>query len=350
MFCGVLLPLVPALVYATGSFQPAGSADPCGRGDVIHLAEIIENTDRFQVHLSEHFRITSDAPGEQLANMKEELEDTFSAVVRFHEKRLGTPSLPAERLDVIQFRKSTDYSRVASRLNPAHNTVPGFYHEPTHSVVLLDLTAAAAEEATKADSREAPRGESVEERMNRLVLRHETAHQVLFALGVHARGADNPLWLMEGLACEFESVHGGDSPGTTVNRPRLGDLRYALNLRSLSTHEENFDPREPFRNEALSPLRKLVSEDGVFQTENARTAVRYAQAWALVRYLVDRKEEAFQQYVKQVASRPPDREFTAQEDLDRFEACFGPLDVDFLRNWLQYVAELPMSRRAKADD
>jgi hypothetical protein len=64
-----------------------------------------------------------------------------------------------------------------------------------------------------------------------MTLQHEAAHQILFNCGLHVRGGQNPTWLAEGLATQFEvpqsrTKHGG----VRVNQVRYADFRDAFEV------------------------------------------------------------------------------------------------------------------------
>ena len=115
-------------------------------------------------------------------------------------------------------------------------------------------------------------------------LRHEGAHHFLFKYGIHSDfHAENP-WLIEGLACYFESETPGDLVSTYVNALKGG------------SDYGHFIP--------LDELVNYRSSDGIMPLEG-RFDLSYAQSWALVRMLMQADlRPGFFQYMRFI--RNPD--------------------------------------------
>ena len=155
------------------------------------------------------------------------------------------------------------------------------------------------------------------ETFNRVVLQHEAAHQVLFNLGVHVRGARTPVWLVEGLACQFE-VPQSDAQGVLkrVNQMRLGDLRDALGVqRDVADVARSAHALEKGK---LQPLARLLTAEQ-FQRASRPAHVQYAQAWSLVHYLHRQHPKNFAKYVAVLAERTPGTDLSSGDDIGRIE-------------------------------
>ena len=188
--------------------------------------------------------------------------------------------------------------------------------------------------------------DAIVERFNRLVIQHEATHQMFFNLGVHVHGADNPTWLVEGLACQFEvpQTRLAKGPGR-VNQMRLGDFREAVGVPPETKSLSNVAYRAAFETRRLIPLGDFVGDRDAFGRDGNRTAFRYAQAWALVYYLSREHREALAAYLGQLSTRVPGRIAGPERESEDFEVAFGPLDDAFQRAWVSYMLKLRFDRK-----
>ena len=148
---------------------------------------------------------------------------------------------------------------------------------------------------------------------------HEATHQIAFNTGMHARFADIPLWVSEGIAVYFEtpdleSAKGWRSIGA-VNRSRLNQFRQYLPGR----------PRES--------LPSLLGTDK--RMRDPHTALdAYAESWALNYYLIRQKPKQYVSYLQSLAEKKPLIWEDSATRVQEFETFFGnlaPLEADFLR-------------------
>ena len=168
---------------------------------------------------------------------------------------------------------------------------------------------------------------------------------MLFNMGVHTRGVANPLWLVEGLACQFEVPESLAARGLgRVNHMRLADLRDALgvSLEAGSISDKELD--RAFSSGRLVPLPEFVSDPELFTRRDANISYRYAQAWGMVYYLTRKHHESFAAYLRELASRKPGAALAADTEIDRFKAHFGPLDASFRRAWAGFMLKLRLDR------
>ena len=135
---------------------------------------------------------------------------------------------------------------------------------------------------------------------------HEATHQFAFNGKLHQRYADNPLWLMEGMAMFFEVPDLKSKSGwASVGRPNDFRLNVLRNSR-----------RPP------NSLQTLIRDDSRFL--DAETAgVAYAEAWALTYYFSKRRRDEYTGYLKTVAEKPMIEYLTPEERIAEFEKHFG---------------------------
>ena len=182
------------------------------------------------------------------------------------------------------------------------------------------------------------RRERYSDRINETVIQHETAHQVLFNVGVHVRGASNPRWLVEGLACLFESPPSARGTGIgRVNQLRLQDFRAMVGEGDARGRLTGRDLLNAIIDGRVISVEQLVSESDFFATGHRGGAEMYAMAWALTHYLQRRHGAAFSAYLSKLQSRRPSERVTGRDELKLFEKHFGLLGDEFVVKWGNYI-------------
>jgi len=336
--------------------------------DVPTVAKLIAlRPDRFHALDTDHFTIVTDAPHETIRPLTARLESTHAAIMRFcAAMKLPIKPLPT-RLAILLFDRFDEFVAYAEKAGVSPGTAAGFYDQSTNvaafanvlngpalaplhrEIESLNLRLRALLRRSTGSATATSRGDDLTnrihalrsqqdafvERFNRLVLQHEAAHQVFFNVGVHVRGADNPIWLVEGLACQFEvpqSDLGGDLK--SVNQMRLGDLREALRVARDVRDEAKIDFRAVCESGSLMPLAELVVADSLSGADSTASAARYAQAWSLVYFLQKDRRDAFSTYLARFVVQPAGEVFDSKAELGAFQRVFGPLDDWFVRDWL----------------
>jgi hypothetical protein len=184
------------------------------------------------------------------------------------------------------------------------------------------------------------------ERINRTVVQHEVTHQVFFNAGVHVPGAINPKWLVEGLACLFETPpdQGSSASGfTAINQLRLADFRAAVaGDRPNTVKLTGRDFADAIHAGRFTHPQKLVSDPAVFDQRGDRGAANYALAWALVQYLQRDQPAKLAAYIKELATRPPGASPTPEKELALLKKHFGPLDALLITRCGEYTLRLPV--------
>ena len=230
----------------------------------------------------------------------------FTKHWRFDKLPLTETNFP---LPVLIFASRKQFAEYALKDADAATAVSlGYYSFKTNRVAMYDLTA---------DEQGRPGGNASD--INRLMqnslsnvstMVHEATHQFAFNSGLHKRYADNPLWLLEGMAMYFEvpdvrSKTGWASIGQP-NRPRVAKFAewYKSGTRPVDS------------------LKTLIQDDSRFiSVETAEIA--YAEAWALTYYLIKRRRKDYAAFLKLIAEKPllvyPD----PPERIAEFEAIFG---------------------------
>jgi len=275
------------------------------------------------------------------------------------------------RLGILFFDKFADFNRLATAWGVDAAGVAGFYDQQRNVSVFCNtrdhakmqavtkrITQIEEElrkkrpdgKASSAGHRDALTDElgslrlqrdSIVHTFNQMVVQHETAHQILFNVGVHLRGADNPLWFVEGLACQFE-VPQTDASGrlTRVNQLRLADFRQALGAAHGDQSVSASALSDSKHAQRWLPIAALICESEKWGPVNDRIAYRYSQGWGLVYFLAREQPERFGEYIKQLAARPVGIAMTVEQERTIFEKHFGPITDDLERRWIDFILAL----------
>lgn len=388
-FAGALIG--PTVVWAGLASRPAELPLPV---DVRQEAELLRVAGAgFQLKRTPHFLVAFNTSRGTVDELTARLEETYHSIYRFAEAAGIKARRPGRRLEVLFFDAREEYEKYGAGVRfPAGGTY-GLYHEETNRSAffnahnepqLLQLHAeiGAARESLRelsrmfasmkgnqpvtlsyADGRretltrgqakkrlEAAQRElkildgkriNYSERINRTVIQHEAAHQVLFNAGVHVRGGANPKWIVEGLACLFETPPGLAGGGiAATNQFRLRDFRSAV--------EEHSGKRLPGAEDFLAAVRagrfvepeRLITDPGVFHERERRGAEVYAMTWSLTHYLQRCRPKELAGYLAELSNRRPGEAVSASEEQALFEKHFGALDDVFIRQWGGYTLGL----------
>lgn len=284
----------------------------------------------FKIHTTKHYVVayqTERAYAKWIGNLYEgKLKKTFKRFWKNRKFRI-TAQEPEFPLVAIVFSNKASFTAWGRReLGKPPGDTLAYYNLMTNRVTMYDLTAGRRNgpnqnrdfESILRDPRSIP--------MVTTII-HEGTHQLMFNTGLQTRLADTPYWLNEGIAMFFETPdlkkkQGWYGPGK-VNYDRLGGiLRYA-------------------RSRPENSLETLIATDKRLQTGGLESANAYAESWAMIHFLINRKPEKFTEYLKHLSEKKrdvivdPNIEINrAQIRIDDFKKFFGEdlskLDAEFL--------------------
>ena len=263
----------------------------------------------FEITSTPHFVVVHPAgPWRAWGDRLESLYRSFTHYMSVRGMRMTEPLTP---LVAVVFRTQEDYYRhAAAGGNPLPPGVLGHYEPDSNRVYLFDIEQKDGDP----DWSE-----------NAATIIHEATHQTANNVGVHSRFAEQPRWLVEGLAMMFEARGVWDNASLMqqkdrVNRGRLEDFKKIASSR----------PKE------WMPL--LIASDKPFQYLPGEA---YAEAWALTFFLCETRPQEYSNYLARVASRPAFSKYGAKERLADFKAAFGS-DLELLSAQMQrYIESLP---------
>lgn len=389
-------------VAACGGATPRGPVLERDPSQEVSLAK--QAGPNFKVKRTSHFLIAYDTADEVARQLDTRLEQTYHMVFQFCEMNGIQARWPDRRLEVIFFDKRAAYERHVAQLGVHAAGTVGIYHQYTNRSYffnaandeqVLKLKAQIAESTANIDNlerslRQMPAdggpievqfsdGErfvgskpEVEKRVakkldqarsdlkkvearrqtycnqiNRTIVQHETAHQMLFNAGLHVRGASNPKWLVEGLACLFETPPGPPGSGFSVlNASRLEDFRVGVGgqtKRRLTSR----DYEKAVRTGQMVSPKDLILQPELLNAGGDAGLCNYAVAWGLAHYLQRNQREQLAAYLLDLSVRLPGDNPTPKQELELFEEHFGPIDEIFLRRFSGHI--LGLTARAQLD-
>lgn len=262
-----------------------------------------EFDNRFTMTGSQHYMVIH--PVGRGSEWAERFEQLYRDFCRWVRVRGFDPAEPAYPLVAVVLSSERDYLAYAAAtgqtLQP--NTV-GHYDPVTNRVLLYDEGGDSATADT---------------------VIHEATHQTAFNVGVHARLAENPRWLVEGLATLFEArgvyrAEARDSIADRLNPGRLAAFRYLAGDRP------------------SGQLQNLVASDTLFRVD---PDAAYAEAWALSLYLSETRGAQYARYLLATGNRKLGEKYAAADRLADFAAVFGSDLELFEANFLRWMSELP---------
>jgi len=146
---------------------------------------------------------------------------------------------------------------------------------------------------------------------------HEATHMLMYHSNLQSRQVGYPLWVSEGLATCFET--------STPNQAFGPDREYQPRLSRF---------RETLADDALLPLRSLITLDRLDGLPESKIDVVYHQSYALIAWMSRFRQDQLRRYLETMRLQPPG-DLSPEHHLTVFETAFG--DVDALdRAWLRH--------------
>lgn len=291
------------------------------------LAELPEG---FEIYHTTHYVIcydTTKAYAQWCGSLFERLHMAFTNYWSRRGFDLHDPQFP---LVAIVFADVNTYRNFAQvEVGEAIDKIVGYYSLRTNRMTMYDLSGMSA--ARRSGDRR-----NTQKQINAILSRpnaewtvatiiHEATHQIAFNTGLHARYADIPLWVSEGIAVYFETPDLSGGRGwrsvDTVN-----PIRQRVFLDSLSGRSRQ-------------SLRSLIQDDERFR--NPRLASEaYAEAWALNYFLLRQHRDEYLEYLQHLARKQPLGTADPAQRLAEFRAQFGE-DIEALDDqFVRYMREV----------
>ncbi|HEX2971989.1 MAG TPA: DUF1570 domain-containing protein [Tepidisphaeraceae bacterium] len=311
----------------------------------------------FKLHHSAHFTVASNADAEAVVAQAEAMEETYRVFYREAATVGLRPMPPAGRLVCVLFRTYEGYVDYLKRYEGEETgwsagyyswqtNRAAFFHDQDNPVFkeirdkIAEVDGQIGDLRAEMDRTSGTAGRvQIQERLRVLTAihadmtkrlgiaarlatnaktRHEATHQLLFNSGIQRRGREYPFWLSEGLATLFELCDKEGHAGPKyVNAYRLKTWR---------DREQKGD---------RPSLGQLLSERPRANEEVEWVAGRYAQVWALVHFIWNKRPNELQSFLSEL-----DAEGTPRDWVGFFKAHFGE-DLDGLdREFRRYVESM----------
>jgi hypothetical protein len=262
----------------------------------------------FQVSTTQHFVVVHPR-GEwgAWADRLESLYRSFTHSMQVRGFRIREPLVPL--VAVVFLNQSEYYRHAASQGSPLAPGTLGHYDPRSNRIFLFDAASTSGEDWS----------------VNAETIIHEATHQTAYNVGVHQRFAEQPRWLVEGLAMMFEARGVWDARSTytqadRINYGRLYDFRHYQSSRPSGI------------------IKSLVSSDQLFRTN---PAFAYAESWALSFFLYETQPQQYSLFLATAAARKSFQAYPARERMADFTGIFGG-DFDLLESQLwRFVEGLP---------
>lgn len=262
---------------------------------------------RFRVTTTPHFVVAHPSGvGRAWADRLESLYRSFSRYVSVRGFAYRAPAIP---LTAVVFRDQGEFLQYAQQSGKRlSRNVFGYYDLMSNRVFLFDTTSLGGDWKLNSD-----------------IIIHEAVHQIAYNIGVHSRLADQPQWVVEGLAMMFEArgVWDASSAHTQVdriNQERLTDFRARIEARDAGW------------------LARLVHDDRTFRGDPLGA---YCEAWALTFFLCETQPRQYCGFLNRTATRSPFAEYWANERVADFAQSFGSDFAQLEAHLQRFIDELP---------
>jgi len=227
-----------------------------------------EKNEEFYVGETKHFTIYSVTKDKDFSILEKSYEKFY--------KEFGYGlelTYPEKKLTIICFASEKDMKDYAKIVDKVDTTMIEAYYSPTTNMVAI------VQEKNK--------------EINKKTITHEISHQLAFNSGMLNKNRSYPIWIVEGLATNFEI-------NSKYSFSYLKGKRLQL---------------EKFVGNIKMPLDDSEASDAI-----------YIRSWGLFRYLSKKKPEAFKKYLKELSSIEIYRQ-TEKEYIKIFISAFGELDT-----------------------
>ena len=270
------------------------------------------------------------------------LQELHTEFMRYFRPLLSRRNSPLPSLQVLFFSDEEQFHRYQKRYCRIPEPTAGFYSPTLRRLVIYNEKRSgwlrdleedlrkSAEESGLSTPQAALRKRKIErallheaEEKTFVTLRHEGAHQLFFAYGVHSDFRVENDWLIEGLAVFMET-----RPAGRKDPRRVSTLRKAA--------EKN----------RLIPLKRLMDYRHVrgflALGSSAKVELAYCQAWALVRYLMSDpgRRNAFFEYIRYVRDPRHLREILHSSRLDLLARFLRSTPEKTAREYRSYISRL----------
>jgi hypothetical protein len=253
----------------------------------------------FDVSSTGHYLVVH--PAGQGHLWAQRFEELYRSFYYYAATRGFQPSKPEFPLVAIVFGSREDFAKYSRKKGVEVGGVAGYYSMKSNRIVMYDQSGGGVNTKNSRVSK-------LWRFINATIIIHEATHQMAYNVGIHNRFAEQPSWVVEGIATMFEA------PGVFDSRSNQSQKR-RINQRQLARFKSYAASGRP-----KDSLEELISSDKRFQS-NPITA--YAEAWALSFFLAETRAKKYFQYITKVGGRPNFQSYPSRERLKDFTDVFG---------------------------
>jgi hypothetical protein len=269
------------------------------------------------------------------ADLLDKTSHEFESYFRVRKFSLTTVDYPL--VAVVYPTKAEFFERCQADGVPTADTLRGYYHPQSNRILYFDdvadmsgqvamqppapgkLSPVAVKRPGKGTPQDHYDAQAPIDALHRDTTVHEAIHQLAFNTGLHSRVGENPLWMVEGLAMQFEH---GRPDGQALRSGKSG-----INLSRL----QNFDNYRRERRQEGS-LVQLISGEHLFRSAPVDA---YSEAWMLTYYLIQTRPVKYGYYLQTLSARGAVADYSTEQRLLDFKSNFGEdlawFEIEFLR-------------------
>jgi hypothetical protein len=259
------------------------------------------------------------APNGMARELAELHHDTWGVYQDYFRRRDFDVSRSEMPFVTVVYPTFDEFSTVAETHGvQVSSTMKGYYHALSNRIVMFVPPDVASSSDSSGLHVPQTAFASIDEVDLLQTLAHEAVHQFGFNTGLHRRIGDNPRWVVEGLAMQFEG-EAGLASNTATQQQRMNRDRFVWYMQSMS------------RRQTPELLQALITGDELF-VEDAVGA--YSLAWGLTFFLMETQREDFVDYLSEQAALAPEQSLDGPAAIERFEDAFGRIEsvnASFLR-------------------
>lgn len=280
---------------------------------------------------TKHFVIVYTSDRAKAIDMAARLDKVYEWCCGYAQQLAIPKRMPDYKLEIFFFGTYDEFQAFRTTKGQGGGGVLGQYFPDVHRSLFFDMdtwpSVKEAIERSKDPSippEERRRMKNQQERwaewMNLEVVQHEAAHHVHFSIGIFPRVGEWTRWVVEGLATMFEvpPTEIGGSLGA-INHARLAEFR-----RSYGEKGE----RVPWQ----------YVRDLIIGRHNGYEV--YVMGWALHQYLYRKHPENYAKFMQAMADKEYEWGQGLTERLEVFEDIFGPVDEEWVKKFMEYVASI----------
>lgn len=267
------------------------------------------------------------------------LEIVYKWNVTFMRMHDIPPKRPDHKIEIFYFGTHEEYTGYSTLCGWMGSGALGFYMHTNNRCAFFDMNTwpPVAAILKRSKDKNIPYDERRKAKneyqrwanfLNLEVVQHEATHAIHFNIGVFPKMGSVGTWMVEGLCVQFEvpPTQGGGSFGA-INYSRLNSFH-----KMYMQGDRVVRPWEFVKNMILAPNAGFDA---------------YVMGWALNYYLRKQFKEEYGEWMRLLAAQEDEWSVKGPDltsKLADFEGIFGKLDEEFVKEFYDYIAAIPIRR------